>query len=304
MLEIGLSAARAVSFQRGERMKFLAALAQIGPTLGNVEANFRIFERSVRQAERKGAELLVFPELSLTGYMLQDIAADVALAPDGEDPIFRRLLAASRSIDVVVSFVERDHRQRHFISAAYLSGGATVHLHRKVYLPTYGLFHDSRFFDHGDQVRAFDTRFGRFGILICEDFWHVSPPYLLWLDGAEVLLLVSASPGRGLSDDGRLDSARRVENITQTYAGLFTVFVAHTNRVGFEDGLCYWGGASVIGPDGKRLAQGPDFEEALVLAQVDPDRIRRARLALPLLRDEQPDLLQRELTRLLREVPR
>ena len=258
--------------------RFTLALAQIETQLGDPAANLDKHLQVIARARRQGADLVVFPELSLTGYMLQDLVGDVAIAADGDDPTFRRLLSASRKVDLVVSFVERDARQRHFVSAAYLSAGALVHLHRKVYLPTYGLFQDSRFFDGGDEVRAFDTRFGRFGLLICEDFWHVSPPYLLWLDGAEVLLLVSASPGRGLSDDGRLESARRVDNIAQAYASLFTIYVAQTNRVGFEDGLCYWGGATILGPDGHRLAQGPDLEEALVLADIDPERIRTARL--------------------------
>ena len=284
--------------------RFTLALAQMETRLGDPAANLDKHLQIIARARRRGADLVVFPELSLTGYMLQDLASDVAIAANGDDPVFRRLLSASRNVDLVVSFVERDSRHRHFVSAAYLSGGALVHLHRKVYLPTYGLFQDSRFFDRGEDVRAFDTRFGRLGLLICEDFWHVSPPYLLWLDGAEVLLLISASPGRGLSDDGRLESARRVDNITQAYASLFTVYVAQTNRVGFEDGLCYWGGATVLGPDGQRLAQGPDLEEALVLADIDPERIRTARLALPLLRDEQPSLVYHGLARLLGEVSR
>ena len=284
--------------------RFTLSLAQIETRLGDPAANLDKHLQVIARARRQGADLVVFPELSLTGYMLQDLVGDVAIAADGDDPTFRRLLSASRNVDLVVSFVERDTRHRHFISAAYLSAGALVHLHRKVYLPTYGLFQDSRFFDSGDEVRAFDTRFGRFGLLICEDFWHVSPPYLLWLDGAEVLLLVSASPGRGLSDDGRLESARRVDNIAQTYASLFTIYVAQTNRVGFEDGLCYWGGATILGPDGHRLAQGPDLEEALVLADIDPERIRTARLSLPLLRDEQPGLLSRGLARLFAEGSR
>jgi predicted amidohydrolase len=267
--------------------------------LGDVAANLEIHLDTIARARRRGADVVVFPELSLTGYMLQDRADDVSLTPTSNDPVYRRLLAASRGVDLVVSFVERGSRQQHFISAAYLSGGQTVHLHRKVYLPTYGLFQDGRFFDRGRNFAGFDTRFGRFGLLICEDFWHVSSPYQLWLDGAEVLLLVSASPGRGLNGGGRLQSARWIETITQAYASLFTVYVGQTNRVGFEDGLCYWGGAAILGPDGELLAQGPDFEEALVVADVDPDRIRRARLALPALRDERPDLLQRGLARLL-----
>lgn len=281
--------------------RFRLALAQIDTHLGEVAANLEIHLDTIARARRRGADLVVFPELSLTGYMLQDRTDEVALTPTSDDPAFRRLLSASRAVDLVVSFVERDARHRHFISAAYLSGGQTVHLHRKVYLPTYGLFQDGRFFDRGRSFHAFDTRFGRFGLLVCEDFWHVSSPYQLWLDGAEALLLISASPGRGLNGHGRLQSARWIETITQTYASLLTVYVAQTNRVGFEDGLCYWGGAAVIGPDGATLAQGPDFEEALVVADIDPDRIRRARLALPVLRDEQPELLQRALARMLGE---
>jgi predicted amidohydrolase len=282
---------------------FRLALAQIDTHLGDVPANLETHLETIARARRRKADLVVFPELSLTGYMLQDLADEVALTPSASDPVFRRVLAASRGVDLVVSFVERGPRQSLFLSAAYLSAGEVVHLHRKVYLPTYGLFQDGRFFERGRSFRAFDTRFGRFGLLICEDFWHVSAPYALWLDGAEMLMLVSASPGRGLNGGGRLESARWIENITQTYARLFTVYVAQNNRVGFEDGLCYWGGAAIIGPDGEPLAQGPDFEQALVVAEIVPDRIRRARQALPLLRDEQPELLQRTLARLLGEPP-
>jgi predicted amidohydrolase len=282
---------------------FRLALAQIDTHLGDVPANLDAHLDTIARARRKGAHLVVFPELALTGYQVQDLADEIALLPTAADPTFRRLLSASRGVDLVVSFVEREARHRLFISAAYLSAGEVVHLHRKVYLPTYGLFQDGRFFDRGRDFRAFDTRFGRFGMLICEDFWHVSSPYQLWLDGADFLVLISASPGRGLNGGGRLETARRIETITQTYAGLFTVFVAQTNRVGFEDGLCYWGGSAVLAPDGRYLAQGPDFEEALVVAEIDPDRLRLARLALPLLRDERPELLQSRLARLLGEPP-
>ena len=106
-------------------------------------------------------------------------------------------------------------------------------------------------------MRAFDTRFGRMGVLICEDFWHASPPYLLWLDGADVLLFASASPGRGLTGEPRLETARWVEQINQAYASLFTTFVVHANRVGFEDGLNFWGGSTVFDPDGTLLAHAP-----------------------------------------------
>jgi predicted amidohydrolase len=148
-------------------------------------------------------------------------------------------------------------------------------------------------------VRAFDTRFGRTGLLICEDFWHASPPYLLWLDGADLMLFSSASPGRGLTDKEKLDSARWVERVCKAYASMFTAFVAHCNRVGFEDGLLFWGGATVNDPNGELLGQGPYFEEALTISQLDLNQLRRTRARLPLLRDERTNLVRNELDRLI-----
>jgi predicted amidohydrolase len=275
------------------------ALAQINTRLGDLEANLEKHLTWIEEARGKGADLVVFPELSLTGYVLQDLTSVVARRPLPDDPAFRRLLPASRKIDVLLGFVEADPRSRFYISAAYLSGGEIVHVHRKIYLPTYGLFDEGRFFAWGDQIRAFDTRFGRFGVLICEDFWHASPPYLLWLDGADVMLFISASPGRGLNRDDRLESARWVERINEAYASLFTAYVAHTNRVGFEDGLNFWGGATLFDPDGARLAHGPYFEEALSLAEIDLAQIHRTRARLPVLRDERTMMVQRELARIL-----
>ncbi len=279
--------------------KFALGLAQINTTLGDLELNLEKHLAFVEQARRDKVDLLIFPELSLTGYALQDLTAQVAIQPDGENPVFARLLKASKDLDLVVGFVEAERRHRFYIAAAYLSGGRVVHVHRKVYLPTYGLFDEGRFFAWGDSVRAFDTRFGRFGMLICEDFWHASPPYLLWLDGADLLILVSASPGRGLAAGKRLELALWVERINQAYASLFTTFVAHTNRVGFEDGLNFWGGATLHDPDGRLLVRGPDHEEALTLAEVNLEQLRRTRTRLPLLRDERTHLMTKELARIL-----
>jgi len=166
-------------------------------------------------------------------------------------------------------------------------------------MSTYGLFDEGRFFAWGDSVQAFDTRFGRMGVLICEDFWHASPPYLLWLDGAELLLLTSASPGRGLSREPVLDSARWVEHINQAYASMFTCFVAHANRVGYEDGLNFWGGSTLFDPSGELLVKGEYHEESVILADVDLNQLHRVRARLPLLRDERTSLVQRELGRIL-----
>jgi NAD+ synthase (glutamine-hydrolysing) len=280
-------------------MKITLALAQINTRLGVVQDNLEKHLSLAEKAHASGADLLIFPELSLTGYVLQDLAPTVARRPTREDPLFRQLLEASRELDMVVGFVNEDRRNRFFIASAYLSQGQVLHVHHKLYLPTYGLFDEGRYFAWGNSISAFETRFGRVGILICEDFWHASPPYLLWLDGADIMLFTSASPGRGLTDEPKLESARWVEHLNRAYASLFTTFVAHANRVGYEDGLNFWGGSTVFDPNGDLIAQGPYHQEALTLAEIDLNQLHRSRTRLPLLRDERTSLVQRELARIL-----
>ena len=280
-------------------MKVNIALAQIDTHLGDVNANLEKHLELIHQAESSGADLIVFPELSLTGYCLQDLVPSVAHEASFDDPVFKPLLEASRKMDVVVGFVDADDRHRFFIASAYLSGGKLVHVHHKVYLPTYGLFDEGRFFAWGDSIRAFDTRFGRVGILICEDFWHASPPYLLWLDGADIFLLTSASPGRGLGKQPVLDSARWVEDINRAYSSLFTSFVVHANRAGYEDGLNFWGGSTIYDPNGALVSQCPYHTETLLVSEIDLNQLHRTRARLPLLRDERTALTLREMQRIL-----
>ena len=280
-------------------MKLSIALAQINTYLGDVPANLEKHLSLIKDARTAGADLLIFPELSLTGYVLQDLVPAVAHQPDKDDPVFQPLLEASQDIDLVVGFVDEDERHRFYIASAYLSKGEILHVHHKVYLPTYGLFDEGRFFAWGDSIQAFDTRFGRMGILICEDFWHASPPYLLWLDGADMFLFSSASPGRGLNSEPQLESARWVEHINRAYASLFTTFVAHANRVGYEDGLNFWGGSTIYDPNGDLIAQGPYHEEAVTYTEIDLNQLHRTRTRLPLLRDERTNLVLRELGRIL-----
>jgi NAD+ synthase (glutamine-hydrolysing) len=280
-------------------MKVTIALAQIATKLGDVNANLEKHLELTRQAVSSGVDLIVFPELSLTGYCLQDLVPTVAHEASADDPVFKPLLEASQKLDMVVGFVDSDSRHRFFIAAAYLSGGKVMHVHHKTYLPTYGLFDEGRFFAWGDSVRAFDTRFGRMGILICEDFWHASPPYLLWLDGADIFLFTSASPGRGLSSQPLLDSARWVEDINRAYAGLFTSFVVHANRAGYEDGLNFWGGSTIYDPNGSLVLQCPYHTEALQISEIDLNQLHRTRARLPVLRDERTALTLREMHRIV-----
>lgn len=286
-------------------MIFRVGLAQIAPRLGDVRANLETHLEYIAQARAQQVDLLIFPELGLSGYYLKDLVPDCALQPSTDDALFAPLLHASRDLDLVVGFVERDIRFRYYISAAYLSAGRVVHLHRKVYLPTYRLFDDGRFFAPGETFRAFDTRFGRMGLLICEDAWHLSPPYILWQDGADFLIDISASPGYGLPPDqpGRLANQITVSTFLHAYAELLTTYVFFVNRVGVEDGIAFWGGSAVIAPGGEIVKAAPLTDELLLVAEVETDALRRARLRLPLLRDENLDLTLRELERIRHTHP-
>lgn len=282
-------------------MQLKLGLAQIKPTLGDVQANLDTHLAYIDRARAEGVDLLCFPELSLTGYRLRDLAFEVATHPTPESRIFAPLLEASRDMDLLVGFVDEDRRHRVYIASAYLSEGNVAHVHHKVYLPTYTYFDEGRYFARGDTFRAFDTRFGRVGVLICEDFWHASAPYLLWLDGADLFLHHSAGPSGRLGSGDQPDSARSVATINQAYAILFTSFVAHTNRVGFEDGLNFCGGSAVFSPEGEVIADAPYFEEALVSATLDLRDLHRTRARLPLLRDERAALTASTLSRILKE---
>ncbi len=280
-------------------MRVKVGLAQIYPKVGDVKANLQKHLDTIQQASQQGVELIVFPELSMTGYQVQDLVPEVAIRPTADDPTFNAMLQASHQMDIVFGFVHQDVRQRFYTAAAYLSKGECLHIHHKIYLPTYAMFDEGRYFDQGENARAFNTRFGRVGMLICEDFWHMSPAYLLWQDGADILIFHSASPSRGLDAGDRLSGSRWVELVNQAYGSMFTNYVIHCNRVGFEDGKNFWGGSSIVDPDGEFVVHAPYFDEALVVQEIDLNQLHRTRSRLPLLRDERPEMVQRELNRIL-----
>jgi len=282
-------------------VEMTVALAQMYPKLGDVQANLETHLEMIERAQEQDADLIVFPEMSLTGYQIMDMVPELAVRARADDPIFSKLLTASQHIDIMFGFAQEDERNRFYIAAAYLSAGEVTHVHHKVYLPTYGMFDDGRYFDEGQHFRAFDTRFGRMGMLICEDFWHLSAPYVLWLDGADILLLHSASPSRGVgqAEQGRLTSTRWVELMNQSYASSLTSYVIHCNRVGYEDGKNFWGGSSIATPDGEFLVQAPYFDETLLVQKIDLNQLHRTRSRMPILRDERPQIVQNELERIL-----
>ena len=278
------------------------ALAQIAPRLGFLDENLARHRELLAEARTQGAGLVVFPELGLTGYLLQDLSSEVAMRLD--DPRLAALAAETRDLSAVVSFVEESGDHRLFIAAALLEDGAVRHVHRKLYLPTYGLFDERRFFAAGDVLRASPSRLGvGVGLVVCEDFWHLSVPALLALDGAQILINVSSSPGRDLAavNEVGLGTATSWRILMRTYAQLTTSFVVFCNRVGVDESISFWGGSEVIAPSGRPLFSAPLYDEGLYLVDVDLADVRRERIALPLLRDERPELQARELERIISE---
>jgi predicted amidohydrolase len=278
------------------------ALVQSAPRLGLLDENLARHRDLLGLARAAGAGLVVFPELGLTGYQLQDLAAEVAMRED--DPRLLSLAAETHGISAVVSFVEEAVDHRLFISAALLEDGEVRFIHRKLFLPTYGLFDERRFFAAGDRLRTVDSRLGvKLGIAICEDFWHLSVPETLALDGAQLLINVSSSPGRDLAaiHEVGLGTAVSWRTLMRTYAQLTTSFVVFCNRVGMDETISFWGGSEVIGPSGEAVFTAPLFDEGLYTVDIELGDVRRERIGLPLLRDERPELHLRELRRILAE---
>lgn len=277
--------------------QFTVAIAQINPRLGNLEANIALYEEQIRAARGLGADLVVFPELSLTGYFLKDMVSTVALRLDA--PEVQRIAALSRSGGLVAGLVEETSDYRFYNSAVYFEDGQIVHVHRKAYLPTYGLFDEGRYLARGDRIRSFDSKFGRCAMLICEDLWHPSTACIAALDGALTVLCPSASPLRGISDEHEQDdNARYWELINAMYAQTFALFIVYANRVGFEDGVGFWGGSEIVDPAGVRVSKGLYYEEDLVVGELNLKGARRQRVMSPLLRDENIDLTINELMRI------
>ena len=282
-------------------MEYRIALAQVAPRLGDLDANLEMASAAVRRAATEGAALAVLPELALTGYLLQDLVPEVAIRADDQ-----RLVALSREaagILVAIGFVEETDDHRYCNSVALLRDGELIGLHRKVYLPTYGLFDEGRFTRPGERIRTHDAGepVGRIGLSVCEDLWHPSLPMLQALDGADLLVNVAAGPSRAPGSDGGLVAIAGWHKMQDTYALLGGVPLAFCNRVGNEEGLTFWGGSRAVAADGSTVVEAPLWEEAFVVGTLDTDDLRMQRYSLPLLADERLELTRRELDRIIAE---
>ncbi|HEX6940166.1 MAG TPA: nitrilase-related carbon-nitrogen hydrolase [Longimicrobiales bacterium] len=281
---------------------FRLAVHQFAPELRAVEANAA---RIAAAAARSGADLVLTPELSLTGYDVGDDAAALAVAlDDGAAPA----AALGAGPDLVVGLIDRGAGGVPYNAAVHLRGGAVWFRHRKRYLPTYGMFDEGRFFGHGDTVAAYDLGGGwRAGLLVCEDFWHPALVYLLAVQGIQLLLVQAAAPGRGAwsggAEGGRFASSDAWVRIARTTAQLYGIYVALANRVGAEGGVVFAGDSLIVGPTGEVLARAPSDAETVIEAELSLDEVARARRPYAHARDEDPHFVRRELTRILEARP-
>ena len=273
-------------------------LVQFRPRKGDIQANLGKLERIFGQLRDLDPrpDVLVLPEAALTGYFLEGGVRELAM-PAGA--LFEHLEAAytracgdeAAPLDMVIGFYER-YRDRYFNSALYAtvgsgdssSGAGIQYVHRKVFLPTYGVFDEARFVEHGHHVAAFDTRFGRVALLICEDAWHGLTGTIAALDGAQIVYIVSASPARGVQGNVPAN-IEYWEMLLRNMASEHGIYTAISQLTGFEGGKAFPGGSSVIGPRGEVVGRGPLWQEALVQVSIDLRDLHLARADLPLLAD-------------------
>ncbi len=272
------------------------AIGQFKPRKGAYTHNLSRLEEvfATLGAATPQPDLLVLPEAALTGYFVEGGVRELARSAE---QLFRDLSQVHQAsgavpLDIVIGFYELWQTRLHNSALVARLGGDDArirHVHRKIFLPTYGVFDEERFVEPGDSVSGFDTPWGRAAVIICEDAWHSLVPTIAALDGAQLILVVSASPARGLmpeeDGDGRPASLLRWERTVQGIAAEHGVYVALAQLVGFEGGKGFPGGSLVVGPSGEVLARAPLFQEELLSISLDLDEIPRVRAEYPLLSD-------------------
>lgn len=263
-------------------------LAQIDCRLGVVEANLERHLQKIAQAREHKVDLLLFPELSLTGYRLLHLTSRVAIRID-HSPVVERLRKAAEGMSIIVGLVEEGPEGVLYNSALLIDGEETRFVHRKLYLPTYGIFQEGRFFGAGDRLRLAPVGDEAVGVLICEDLWHPHLARRLARAGSRILVVISAGPGR-VGSGPRLDSQETWETLTRSTALVNTSWVLYCNRVGWEEGSFYGGGSHIVRPDGEVLCRAEGLAEELVIARIDLREVDRIRWRLPLLQASRSDI--------------
>lgn len=268
------------------------AIAQIDCVLGDVRANADKHIEYIERARTEGAELLLFPELSLTGYRLGADIIKVALGRN--DPLITELAEAGRGMTVVLGLVEEGPAAQYYNSAVILRDGGVAFQHRKLNLPTYANLEEGKLFAQGSFVDVLrDGSNWTLATLICADLWNPALVHLAMVSGATLLL----APINSATDASEFSNGRSWNLAVNFYAMMYGMPVMMANRIGEEFGARYWGGSRILDPFGKVLAEAGD-EETLIHATLDYDDVRRARFALPTVRDSNINLVHREMGRL------
>ena len=272
------------------------ALAQVDCALGDLEQNVARAREVIERARAQGADVVVFPELSLSGYSLGQVHEDISL--EAVDDQIALGLGNDAGLGVVVGFVEAG-RLHTYNSAAYIEGGVLIHVHRKLYLPTYGVYDERKHFSPGQAMRAFDTDFGPMAVLICNDVWQPALPFIAVQDGARVII-VPANSARNRFPGGA-DMQREWRDINRFHARMLESYVVFVNRIGTEGELEFWGGSHVVDPWGEIVAEAPLDESALLMVELDLEQVRRRRREMPLVKEARLALIHREIERLASE---
>jgi predicted amidohydrolase len=271
------------------------AVAQSDSRLGDLEHNLARASERVAAARADGADVVVFPELHLSGYSIAGVDDDIAI--DAHDPRLGAVAAEAGEGAVVLGFLESGRGDHTYNAAAYFQAGELVHVHRKLYLPTYGVFEERKHFSPGTALRAFPTSFGRAAMLVCNDAWQPVLPFLAVQDGAQVLLVPSASS----MQTPLIDNQACWSELTRFHARYLQSYVVFVNRVGEEGPLRFWGGSHVVDPWGEVIAAAPEHREATLCVDLDIANVRRRRRELPLVREARLALVGREVERLISE---
>ncbi len=273
-------------------------LAQLAPALGDVAANLARAGEVVSDVAND-TDLVVFPELFVSGYSIGTVDEDMSLYPD--DPRLRQVSKTAGDAGVIMGFVEAQRRGLFtYNSAGYYHDGAPLHVHRKLYLPTYSIFEERKHFTPGPSLEAFQMPLGhRAAILICNDAWQPQLAFLATQDGAHILFVPTASAQSTFPE--HYDSHTYWMDITRFYARMFQVYVVFVNRVGVEGQLHFWGGSHVVDPWGEVVAQAKQEVEEVLTVDIDLAQVARRRRAIPLVKEARLGLIRREVDRLLRE---
>lgn len=272
--------------------------AQIESPPGDVEGNLAKHLNFIKKAHNQGVELLVFPELSLTGYHVGARALELAVSRD--DPELRQLAEHAGDMTVVVGFIEEGLAAQFHNSVAVLRQGNVVFVHRKLNLASYGTLEEDKFFAEGRYVDIFSHEPPwQAVILICADAWNPGLVHLAALYGATLLIVPVASSREAIG--GNFSNPDGWKVALSFYGMMYGLPVIMANHCGGDEGIHYWGGSRIVDAHGKPLAEA-DEQEELIVADLDYDTLRKARFQLPTVRDSNLDLIHREIERLANRI--